>query len=143
MKLPQPERGLVIRYSYLWRSEAETGRAEGRKDRPCVIVLAVQRAEGAPTRVVVVPITHSPPTAPTDAVELPPRVSQGLGLDHDQSWIVVTEVNVFTWPGPDLRPAREGSAAFGRLPHGLLEKVRQAILMRNSSRLPMVERDER
>ena len=107
-----------------------------------MIVLAIQNAEGAPTRVVVAPVTHSPPSMPADAVGIPPGVSRGLGLDHDRSWIVATEVNAFTWPGPDLRPAREVSAAFGRLPHGLLERIRQAILARNASRTPIVERDE-
>ncbi len=41
MSLPEPELGLVIRYSYLWKSEHDAGRDEGSKDRPCAIVLSV------------------------------------------------------------------------------------------------------
>jgi hypothetical protein len=45
MEFPQPEVGLVISYSYLWSDEAEAGHVEGRKNRPCAIVLVVQRAD--------------------------------------------------------------------------------------------------
>jgi hypothetical protein len=40
---PVPRPGLVIRYSYLWESEARQGREEGVKDRPCAIVLVILR----------------------------------------------------------------------------------------------------
>jgi hypothetical protein len=40
MPLPAPQRGLVISYAYLWHHEHRAGLEEGRKDRPCVIVLA-------------------------------------------------------------------------------------------------------
>ena len=46
MEFPLPEVGLVISYSYLWSDEAEAGHVEGRKIRPCAIVLVVQEAEG-------------------------------------------------------------------------------------------------
>ena len=39
---PEPEVGLVISYSYLWKEEEEQGLGEGRKDRPCGIVLTVE-----------------------------------------------------------------------------------------------------
>ena len=34
----------MVRYAYLWTHEAEAGAEEGRKDRPCAVVLAVVRA---------------------------------------------------------------------------------------------------
>src|SRR5689334_4007413 len=40
-KFPEPEVGLVISYAYLWFEEAERGQVEGRKDRPCAIIVAV------------------------------------------------------------------------------------------------------
>jgi len=49
-----------VRYSFLWSSEARAGRAEGRKDRPCVIVIAIRRAGDGRFRVRVLPITHAP-----------------------------------------------------------------------------------
>jgi hypothetical protein len=39
---PEPEVGLVISYSYLWKQEEEQGLVERRKDRPCAIVLTVE-----------------------------------------------------------------------------------------------------
>jgi hypothetical protein len=43
---PEPQPGLVIRFSYLWKREADAGREEGVKDRPRAIVLAVERKQG-------------------------------------------------------------------------------------------------
>ena len=60
--IPTPEAGLVISYAYLWRRERETGLEEGRKDRPSVIVLAVERQKDGATIVTVLPIT-TPPAA--------------------------------------------------------------------------------
>ena len=58
MALPTPRPGLVIRYAYLWRDEADQGREEGVKDRPCVVVLTVQQDDDA-IRVRVAPVTHN------------------------------------------------------------------------------------
>lgn len=87
MTLPSPQPGLVIRYSYLWLAEYRAGREEGVKDRPCVIVLCVTDDRGTP-HVVVVPVTHSPPDAATEAIELPLPTKQRLGLDGERSWIM-------------------------------------------------------
>ena len=56
MTLPAPEPGLVVSYSYLWHREHEAGREEGAKNRPCVIVLALERGADGATIVVVLPI---------------------------------------------------------------------------------------
>ena len=104
MSLPTPEPGLVIPYAYLWRHEHNPGQEEGRKIRPSVIVLAVRNEPGGAHRVTVAPITHAPPGEHQHAIELPPRVKDALGLDHERSWVVVDEVNQFNWPGFDLRP---------------------------------------
>jgi hypothetical protein len=129
--LPKPIPGLVVRYSYLWANEHDQGREEGRKDRPCAIVLAVLSLDNA-TSVVVLPVTHSPP-APTDlAVEIPYATKQRFGLDDERSWIVISEANEFIWPGPDLRPAVGGtiaSVAYGELPADLFRKVRDAFVL--------------
>lgn len=130
MSFPTPEPGLVIRYSFLWHREAEQGREDGLKDRPCAIVLAIADEAGK-TRVVVLPITHTPPTNPSDAIEIPPTTKKRLGLDAERSWVVTTETNLFTWPGPDLRPARNGdlsTIAFGMLPRDLFARIRESYL---------------
>jgi hypothetical protein len=125
---PEPQVGLVISYSYLWVEEAAQGRVEGRKDRPCAIVLALEGAhaeKGKFKRVAVAPITHTPPHDPNVAIEIPLRVKQHLGLDSERSWIILNEFNVFKWPGYDLRPIdeREGRVDYGLLPPKLFEQV--------------------
>lgn len=132
MSWPRPQPGLVIRYAYLWRREALAGQEEGAKDRPCAVVLAHREEEGE-TRVYVLPVTHSPPQDATEAVAIPASVKQRLRLDHERSWVVVSEANVFTWPGPDLRfvPGRgPASAAYGFLPPALFKVVRDRFLER-------------
>ena len=123
MPLPQPVSGLVIRYSYLWYREHLEGHEEGQKDRPCAIVAAVRADESGDTRVLVLPITHSPPDHQSLAVEIPAKVKQRLQLDEAQSWVVLSEWNEFIWPGPDLRRlpnADDASVAYGMLPPSLL-----------------------
>jgi hypothetical protein len=61
MPIPNPKPGLVISYAYLWHHEHEAGREEGQKDRPSVIVLAIERDVDGATVVTVLPITHSAP----------------------------------------------------------------------------------
>jgi len=133
---PAPQPGLVIRYSYLWDSEARAGREEGVKDRPCAVVIAFEDEEKR-TRVYALPVTHSPPSAAGDAVEIPAAVKARLGLDSERSWVVVTEANVFGWPGPDLRflPGRgPETASFGFLPPGFFRVVRDRFLAAHRDR---------
>jgi mRNA-degrading endonuclease toxin of MazEF toxin-antitoxin module len=121
---------LVLRYSYLWRAEQQQGREEGAKDRPCAVVLVTATDTGG-TVVTVLPITHTPPSAPETAVEIPQATKSRLGLDAARSWVVLTEANRFLWPGPDLRPRLAhdaGSVAYGLLPYGLMEDIRRKFL---------------
>ena len=126
MVLPTPRLGLVISYAYLWHHEAGTGREEGRKDRPCVIVLAVEKTAGD-TIVTVVPVTHTPPPDPAIALELPVAVKQHLGLDRKRSWVMLHEGNRFAWPGYDLRPipGTTGRYDYGYLPPRLFTTLVQ------------------
>ncbi len=129
MPFPNPEPGLVISYAYLWRHEHNAGEEEGRKNRPCVIVLSVEQQESG-TQVTVSPITHSKPSGDTIGLEIPPRVKQHLGLDHETSWVVLSEVNQFIWPGYDLStvPGKKGEYAYGFLPPRLFETIKEGIL---------------
>ncbi len=119
----------MIRYSYLWEREAREGREEGVKDRPCAIVLVLLRDGDAPI-VRVLPVTHSAPADPADALEIPLPTKQRLGLDSSRSWVVLTEANDFVWPGPDLRPAVSGdlsSVAYGILPPVFIKALRERL----------------
>lgn len=138
MSLPPPRPGQVIGYAYLWAREHRRGIEEGRKDRPCAIVAARQVIEGREV-VTVVPITHTPPDDPADAVEIPAPLKAHLGLDEVPSWIVVTETNDFVWPGPDIRPGRD----YGMMPPRFFAHVRDRILQAHLRRkLSRVERTE-
>lgn len=140
MKLPEPEAGLVIRYSYLWLREFRQGREEGAKDRPCAIILAA-KAHDSQTDVVVVPVTHSAPSNDVVALELPQALKQHLGLDAERSWVVYSESNVFTWPGPDIRRVDDrvtGSIAYGMLPPRFFAELKRRFLA-----LELVTRERR
>ena len=130
MSLPRPEPGLVIRYSYLWSREHREGREEGTKDRPCAIILTA-RDDAGDIRVLVVPVTHSPPDNSDAVIELPQGVKQHLGLDSERSWVILSESNLFDWPGPDLRHVGEqddNSVAYGFLPPRLFAELRRRFL---------------
>lgn len=116
MAIPVPEPGLVVSYAYLRDREAREGQEEGRKDRPCVVALAVQRQPDGETWVTVLPVTHSAPRDATTAVEIPPAVKRHLGLDDAGSWVVVSEGDQFVWPGYDLRKV----GGSGRYDYGFL-----------------------
>ena len=145
MALPDPHPGLVVRYSYLWADEYRAGRESGVKDRPCAVVLARQLIEGR-VIVTVAAVTHSSPTGETEAIEIPATINRLLGLDDQQSWIIVSEVNDFLWPGPDLVPLPGSDPMrfdYGVLPPGffrlLREKLMAVVKTQRMARVPRTE----
>jgi hypothetical protein len=141
---PVPRPGLVIRYSYLWESEARAGREEGVKDRPCAIILVILR-EGEHPIVRVLPVTHAAPADPADALEIPPPTKQRLGLDTERSWVILSEANDFIWPGPDLRPVVSGdpsTVVYGMLPPGFMAVLRERLVQRRRAKLAITGRTE-
>ena len=129
MALPEPDPGLVISYAYLWRDEALRGLEEGQKDRPCVIILAVEETDGRKI-VTVAPITHSPPKFADSALEIPAATKQRLGLDGERSWVIAADLNRFVWPGVDIRPIRRSAATFvfGLLPAAFYKQLRDRVV---------------
>jgi hypothetical protein len=90
-----------------------------------VVVATEKRPHG--TQLLVVPVTTRPPRLSDIAIEMPARVREHLGLGAEPSWIVADEYNVFTWPGPDIRPIRRGddiSPRYGAIPGRLFEQLR-------------------
>ena len=137
MPLPAPISGLVIRYSYLWYSEHMQGNEEGQKDRPCAIIAAIRMDDDKNLRVLVLPITHTPPEPNNPAIEIPALVKRRLGLDDARSWVVLSEWNDFVWPGPDLRRvsgADDNSVAYGMLPPNFFATIRDRFLALASGR---------
>jgi len=112
------------------------------KDRPCAIVLVLLREGNAPI-VRVLPVTHSVPSKPDEALEIPLLTKQRLGLDSERSWVVLTEANDFIWPGPDLRPKTNGdlnSVVYGMLPPGFLKILKERLVARWRATAPKTVR---
>jgi hypothetical protein len=133
---PAPKQGLVIRYAFLWSHEQEAGVDEASKDRPCAIVIATSLKPDGEIQVFVSPITHLPPHEPGASIEIPRAVCRSLRLDASRHWLRLEELNRFSWPGFDLRPipGRGGEVAYGMLPRGLFEALRNGILARQAGR---------
>lgn len=108
MKKPEPQIGQIIRFDYLWRDDQGKGRKQGAKDRPCAVILALQRAENGSQQVYVAPITHSPPRDSQRVIEMPSQFNSLTGLDQERSWLVTSELNRVDWSDPGIVPARPG-----------------------------------
>ncbi len=143
MARPVPAPGLVISYSYLWRGEYRAGAEEGRKARPCAIVVVAEDEDGE-MLVYVAPVTHSRPDDP-HAVELPEAAKRRLGLDDAPSWILSHELNRFVWPGYDLRPVSRALPevfAWGFLPVEIFAALKRGIAAhQRGGRLGVVPRE--
>jgi hypothetical protein len=140
----RPVVGAVLRYAYLWSEESTRGQEEG-KDRP-VVVLGVELDESGEAEILVVAVTHTPPGDAYAAVVFPDGEKRALGLDDGASWIVTSEANVFSWPGPDIRPVpgrTPSTVLYGRLSQRLLGQVARSWLAnRERQRAQRVERTE-
>lgn len=128
MALPEPKPGLVIRYDYLWTHEAAAGRDQG-KTRPTCLVAATD-PQARPRYVVLLPITHTPPSGNTVGIEIPGRVKQAIGLDDEPSWVIVSEHNIDEWPNGGLSPVpgRPGDFSYGFIPLGLFATIKARFL---------------
>ncbi len=97
------------------------------------MVVIARKALGDRTELMAVPITTQPPRRAADGFEVPPRVKAHLELDAERCWIMVTELNRFLWPGPDVRPIQRGKELtpfYGTLPEKLFRPVLEAVIAR-------------
>lgn len=124
MSFPEPKPGLVVRYDYLWTHEAARGQDQG-KDRPACLVAASDSVL-RPRYVVLLPITHTPPSGDTVGIEIPAKVKAAIGLDDVPSWVIVSEHNVDEWPsgGVSPVPGKTGVFAYGIIPPGLFTRIK-------------------
>jgi hypothetical protein len=134
MKIPaKPPIGHVIAYEYLWSSKARR-REDGEKTYPAALILAKNDEFGS-TLVYALGISHMRPPYGRRAMEVPPGLRRHLGLDAEPQWLYTDEVNVFVWPGPDLRPAEwisrksfvEDSCVLGPLPGDWFAEVKRHV----------------
>jgi hypothetical protein len=142
-RIPEPQAGMVIRYEYLWARQHEQGMAYGEKTRPCAILAVVNDKDD--TTVYVSPITHTAPFHPEESILLTQETKRRLGLDTQNSWLMVNEVNKFTWPGDDLRRVphvQPASYTYGMLPETVLLEARSKLKEFNQRRqMHLVPRD--
>jgi len=143
----EPKPGLVIRYDFLWKDEADRGQEQGNKDRPCAIVLATQPKPDGSRHVILCPITHSPPSQDQSAVEVPPKVARHLGLDSDRNWIKTDQINTVVWPKArmpfGIAPLENQQWTYGQLPQALGRNVLEQVRERSQSRsLENVRRED-
>jgi len=135
-----PAVGDVWSYPYLWARQARDGEVEGRKARPCALILLLRRDDGR-TLMVLLAITSQRPREDEMAVEVPQIERRRAGLDADRPlWVIVDERNEDVLPGSwDFEPGgRIGqfSAAFtGQIRQAKMEAIRT----RRSRRVPRRE----
>lgn len=94
-----------------------------------VVVVGIHKRDHG-IQLLVVPVTTSLPRSADTTIEIPPRVRAHLGLGEQRCWIVTDEYNLFTWPGPDIRPVGNGRSIqprYGSIPARLFEQVRAGI----------------
>jgi hypothetical protein len=144
---PKPAPGLVIRYSFLWKEDYDSGRYEASKDRPCAIVMAARVKETDDVQVVVVPITHAEPLPHEvqTSIEVPPKIAKAIGLDTGRHWVRISQLNRFIWPGYDLRPRPDAPERIDYvfIPEAFFNQIKAAILAENSrQKLSFTPRDE-
>ena len=136
----EPVVGDIIRYDFLWAEEQERGQQDGAKDRPCAIVVAKKRKEDGSFRVLLAPITHTPPAIydENNGIEVPVKVARYLGLDDERSWIKTHQLNELTWPKDQIPvgviPTKSGSWTYGSLPDALSKRLISEIRQRAQTR---------
>ena len=140
-----PEVGDVWSYPYLWARQHADGETEGRKARPCALILLLRQEDEmggkAATLVVLLAITTQPPRDGVAAVEVPLIERRRAGLDADRPlWVIVDEHNEDILPGSyDFEPGgRIGSfspAFTGQVRRAKMEAIRT----RRSRRVPRRE----
>ncbi len=135
MKIPVlPPVGHVVAYEYLWSSKARK-RQDGEKVYPTALILSTRDELGS-TVAYALGISHMPPREGRRALEVPAKLRRHIGLDAEPQWIYTDEVNVFVWPGPDLRPAQwisqrpivEDTCVLGALPQDWFDQVKNHFL---------------
>ena len=134
MAIETPPRGSVIVYPYLWLRQAASGETEGRKDRPCCLLLSVEDAKTHEHHLMLLAISSQPPTLDQAAIEIPATERRRAGLSrYPSAWIVTSEFNYDIaersfYFDPSLPPLGRFSAEF-------LKLVAQAVQSQRARRI--------
>ncbi len=127
-RFPRP--GDILNYIFLFAHEAKA-RDEGIKERPCMVIMTIPEEQ----RVLVAPLTTKGDSY-ADTLPVPDAVCRIAKLRGPTS-VVLTELNIFTWLGYDVRPLHGSDDIYiGRFPPGFTSSVMAKIRRRSP-----VERD--
>ena len=89
-----PPKGSLITYPYLWLSQADQGETEGRKDRPCCLLLQVWDAATETHHLMILAVSSQPPRKDQTALQVPDTERRRGGLArYPAAWVVVSEYN--------------------------------------------------
>jgi hypothetical protein len=129
MPLPAPKLGLVVQYGFVWAGAGRRAPADAGKNRPCLIVDLEQSEEPAlpgrlTTRVTYLPVSHIAPRRDEQAIEVPPRVAQHLGLTARRSYLYTSYAVEDDWPFDVAHvPGSSDRFDYGFVPPRLFEAV--------------------
>lgn len=128
-----PKAGDVLRYPYLWARQAGHGETEGRKTRPCAVILSL-KAGGGQTELRLCAVTTQPPQTDTHAVEVPEIEKRRAGLDSNVPlWVIVDEHNLDVFEQSFYIEPRSHIGAFSNSFTKVLQKeMVSALRQRNS-----------
>lgn len=135
-KYPEPKPGLVFRYDYLRPREFADGTEHG-KVRPACILVPLKEGEvfqnvtvidetskrttanyvAGKNDIAIICIQTDPPDKNQLGVKVDLRTKRYIGLPDDkESWAIVSEVNIDTWPSSGMNhiPGKPGQFVYPR-----------------------------
>jgi len=129
MPLPAPKLGLIVQYGFVWAGSNRRKPPDAGEDRRCLNVDLEQAEEPGlngrmVTRVTYQPISHVAPRRDEQAIAIPPRVAQHLGLTSGRSYLYTSYAVEDDWPF-DLAhvPGSTDRFDYGFVPPRLFEAV--------------------
>jgi len=150
-KYPKPKPGLVFRYDYLRPREFAEGIEHG-KERPACILLPLEEGEvlqnvvvvdeaskstianyvAGRNDIVIICIQTDTPDKDQLGVKLDLQTKRYIGLpDEKESWAIVSEVNVDTWPSSGMNhlPGKHGQFVYPRpMPGPMMSQLAKLFL---------------
>jgi hypothetical protein len=94
MAIELPPRGSVVTYPYLWLRQSLAGETEGRKERPCCLLLAIETPATQEHHLMLLAISSQKPSPDQEAIEVPAIERRRAGLSrYPGAWIVTSEFN--------------------------------------------------
>ena len=124
--------GSLIDYQFLWKRESLRGEEEGRKSRPCAVVLRLKNSFS------IMPVTTKRPDSNTLAIPFPEIEARRLGMAGDiERWVIIEEINSDEIPSYVMEP----DALIGQLSKGFARQLVEAFL-KNAQRLKVTKLGE-